>query len=480
MTDIFISYANEDRERAAQVAQLLELEGWRVWWDRRIPAGRTWRSVLQEALDDSRCMVVLWSENSVKSPWVAEEAEEARRLEMTLMPVSIQRVEPPIGFRAIQAADLVDWNGSPDHPAARLLIADLKSLLGPSGKPDRQIRDVEPAPIDPGHDSSGWAGWLAEHGSKAALGALAIIAVLAVWQIWPKLIQQPVSRDAARSDSAAVPQLTHLSVNADRRTIEPTETLKLYVKGQYSDGSQREVSGAVEWRSSDTRVATIDEGGQVKALQSGTTKIRAKIGNLESAEWTLGVESVKPEAKPARAPKLVALNVSSSKQELTESERVTLRARGKFSDNSEKTLSSGIEWEVSDRTVASVNERGELVARRPGKIKVVARSDELSSSPLTLLIKETRKNSEAPAKAAKAAEPPAVKSPAITEQAKARMAAHMDRARLFREQGNYSAALAELQKAQTIDAANEEVRKEIEQTQRACNAEKVLGNKPNC
>jgi hypothetical protein len=156
---------------------------------------------------------------------------------------------------------------------------------------------------------------------------------------------------------------------------------------------------------------------------------------------------------------------------------VTLRARGKFSDNSEKTLSSGIEWEVSDRTVASVNERGELVARRPGKIKVVARSDALSSSPLTLLIKETRKNSEAPAKAA---EPPAVKSPTITEQAKARMAAHMDRARLFREQGNYSAALAELQKAQTIDAANEEVRKEIEQTQRACNAEKVLGNKPNC
>ncbi|HEX5021239.1 MAG TPA: toll/interleukin-1 receptor domain-containing protein [Candidatus Binatia bacterium] len=83
MADIFISYANEDRDRAGQLAALLEHEGWSVWWDRRIPAGRTWRSVLEGALDNSRCMIVLWSENSVNSPWVAEEAEEARRLEKT-------------------------------------------------------------------------------------------------------------------------------------------------------------------------------------------------------------------------------------------------------------------------------------------------------------------------------------------------------------------------------------------------------------
>ena len=47
MADIFISYANEDRESAAQLARTLETAGWRVWWDRRIPAGRTWRAVLE-------------------------------------------------------------------------------------------------------------------------------------------------------------------------------------------------------------------------------------------------------------------------------------------------------------------------------------------------------------------------------------------------------------------------------------------------
>ncbi|HVR17551.1 MAG TPA: toll/interleukin-1 receptor domain-containing protein, partial [Candidatus Limnocylindrales bacterium] len=138
MADIFISYANEDRESAAQLARTLETAGWRVWWDRRIPAGRTWRAVLEDALREMRCMVVLWSEKSVQSPWVAEEAEEARRLGKMIVPVLLQRVEPPIGFRAIQAADLTKWDGSIDDPAAQLFLADLKSVLG--GAPDKPVR----------------------------------------------------------------------------------------------------------------------------------------------------------------------------------------------------------------------------------------------------------------------------------------------------------------------------------------------------
>src|ERR1041384_6781365 len=149
MADIFISYANEDRETAAKFAELLESVGLRVWWDRRIPAGRTWRAVLEDALREMRCMVVLWSENSVQSPWVAEEAEEARRLNKSIVPVLIQQVEPPIGFRAIQAADLAKWDGSADDPAAQLFLADLKSVLGgeptkpvPGANDDGEIRSV--------------------------------------------------------------------------------------------------------------------------------------------------------------------------------------------------------------------------------------------------------------------------------------------------------------------------------------------------
>ena len=40
MSDIFISYAKEDREQAGVLAAALEKLGWSVWWDRIIPTGR--------------------------------------------------------------------------------------------------------------------------------------------------------------------------------------------------------------------------------------------------------------------------------------------------------------------------------------------------------------------------------------------------------------------------------------------------------
>ena len=132
MTDIFLSYTERDRDTARRVAEVLGAAGWRVWWDRRIPAGETWRSVLEHALEDMRCMVVLWSAKSIESEWVYEEATEGRR-QGKLVPVMIEAVRPPAGFREIQAADLTGWDGSSDFEGLRMLLSDLESLLGKPG-----------------------------------------------------------------------------------------------------------------------------------------------------------------------------------------------------------------------------------------------------------------------------------------------------------------------------------------------------------
>jgi hypothetical protein len=129
MADIFLSYTEKDRDTARRLAATLESVGWSVWWDRRIPAGETWRNVLEHALEDMRCMVVLWSANSIESEWVCEEATEGRRLGK-LVPVQIESVRPPAGFREIQAADLTDWDGSREFEGMRRLIGDLERHLG--------------------------------------------------------------------------------------------------------------------------------------------------------------------------------------------------------------------------------------------------------------------------------------------------------------------------------------------------------------
>ena len=75
MADIFISYAKQDRARIAPLAKALAEQGWSVWWDRQIPAGRTWREVIGEALENARAVIVAWSEASATSRWVQEEAD---------------------------------------------------------------------------------------------------------------------------------------------------------------------------------------------------------------------------------------------------------------------------------------------------------------------------------------------------------------------------------------------------------------------
>lgn len=115
MSDIFISYSRADRDRAQRLARALGELGFQVWWDRKIPPGKTFDQVIQEALDASDCVVVLWSETSVASDWVKEEAQ-AGLAKGALVPVLIDDVPIPLGFGRIQTANLVGWNGDPGHP----------------------------------------------------------------------------------------------------------------------------------------------------------------------------------------------------------------------------------------------------------------------------------------------------------------------------------------------------------------------------
>jgi hypothetical protein len=110
MTDIFISYASDDRPRVKTLVDALQQKGWSVWWDRTILAGKTFDRVIEAALKDSRCVIVLWSGASVESDWVWTEADEGRRRGI-LVPAMLDDVEIPFAFRRIHTANLIGWSG---------------------------------------------------------------------------------------------------------------------------------------------------------------------------------------------------------------------------------------------------------------------------------------------------------------------------------------------------------------------------------
>ena len=509
MADIFLSYANEDREAALKISRLLESAGWTVWWDRRIPAGRSWRSVLEEALGQMRGMVVLWSKRSIESDWVKEEAEEARELGK-LVPVLIESVKPPVGFRAIQAADLTDWDGSSDAAGAQQLIADLESLVGKPGKKtlarESEQRTVTSAktkvgtPVDADVSSnatdsplstaetnlwerterSSWSSFKPGLISKSLIGAGSLIALLlGLFLFWPNPQDQNMEKPPTESKELPkrppAPNLVNLALNADRKEIKANEGLSLTLRGEYSDGTRNEIKDGIEWTSSDPRVATVDAEGQVKGLQAGRTKITGRYGGLVTPPWTLAVGATETATKPPPATNLVALRINATKKELTTNERMSLQLKGNYSDGSEKALSQGVVWQSSDPAIARVNSKGEVQGVRAGQVEVIARAGGLKSSAVYVVVKAPSIGVPAEASAQKTSGASEVRLPPTSEQLRLRATPYINRAKDHRVQGNYAAALAELDKAQGIDPSSSEIRKEIEQTKRACNAEKRLG-----
>ena len=102
---------------------------WSVFWDEETPAGYKWRNHISENLRTSRCVIVAWSKQSISSDYVLEEAEDAKKRDI-LLPVCIDRVEPPFGFKELQAHGLSGWNGAEDWPPLQRLVRRIEEILG--------------------------------------------------------------------------------------------------------------------------------------------------------------------------------------------------------------------------------------------------------------------------------------------------------------------------------------------------------------
>ena len=131
--DVFVSYASEDLDRVKPLIAAFEAQGWRVWWDKELAVGLGYDDKIEEALDGSRCIVVLWSSNSIKSQWVRTEAHEGLEKDI-LVPILIEDVKPPLAFRISQTAKMFDW---PDHSGHLETVIDrITELVG-----NRPVRD---------------------------------------------------------------------------------------------------------------------------------------------------------------------------------------------------------------------------------------------------------------------------------------------------------------------------------------------------
>src|SRR5690349_2405304 len=106
--EVFLCYSHFDRSIAHNLATVLEAYGFSVWWDHALLGGDNFRQMIAERIRSAKVVLALFSQHSVESGWVIDEAGRAYQAGK-LVPVLIEAVDVPLGFGQLHHCDLIRW-----------------------------------------------------------------------------------------------------------------------------------------------------------------------------------------------------------------------------------------------------------------------------------------------------------------------------------------------------------------------------------
>ena len=185
MSDVFVSYKAEDRQRVRPLVEALQADGLSVWWDANIGAGDEWRESIASNLDEARCVIVVWTKRSTgpEGRFVRDEAARAAKRNVYL-PVTIDKVEPPLGFGETQCLPLSGWKGNREDPRYLALLEAARHTVG-GDRPTRPALIAKPVTADrravlaggavAGLAAAGGLGWWWMGASPANANSVAVL-----------------------------------------------------------------------------------------------------------------------------------------------------------------------------------------------------------------------------------------------------------------------------------------------------------------
>ncbi len=246
-TTVFFSYSRTDQKQAEAVIGLLEQAGFSVWWDGLLGGGERFANSTQAALDRARAVVVLWSEKSVGSHWVHDEATRGRDTGR-LVPLSLDGTDPPLGFGQFQCIDISQAKFNASDGTMQKVLQAVSVLHGePDLQPDFPIATKQ----------DGDAALLSRRSIVYGGGLLAIAAAgVAAWQFIP-------SSETDRASAVAVLPFTNLSGDAEQ--------------GYFADGLASEIRSQLS-RNPLLQVTGQTSSNEFRGDRSGAIEIARKLG----------------------------------------------------------------------------------------------------------------------------------------------------------------------------------------------------------
>ncbi|MCH8841596.1 MAG: Ig-like domain-containing protein [SAR324 cluster bacterium] len=149
-------------------------------------------------------------------------------------------------------------------------------------------------------------------------------------------------------DAPAV--LLSISLTPPTATIADEATQQIAATGTFSDGSSSTLTAGITWDSSDTAVATVDTSGLASAVAVGEA-------TLSATDDATGIQGTMTLTVVLRTT-LDSISVTPASSLVTPGAMIQYTATGNYPDETSLVLTSGITWNSSNESVATVDAEG--------------------------------------------------------------------------------------------------------------------------
>jgi trimeric autotransporter adhesin len=140
--------------------------------------------------------------------------------------------------------------------------------------------------------------------------------------------------------------LSTIAVSPASTTIAPGTTAQFKAQAKYSDGSTKDLTAQVTWKSSATNIATVNTNGVAglaKAMAAGSASISATLSGV-SGSATLIVTNAT----------LVSMAVTPANPSINVKTQQQFTASGSFSDGTTQDITNTVSWTSSPASIASI------------------------------------------------------------------------------------------------------------------------------
>ncbi len=229
-------------------------------------------------------------------------------------------------------------------------------------------------------DVSSQVGWLSSNTAVATVDSTGLVTGVAAGST-------TLSASLLGVTASTSIQVNNTSVSA-LQVIPAVTVIALGTKSQlqaiatFGDGSTQDVSSQVQWSSNDPFIASVDSLGLVTGSGIGQATVTATLGAI-SRSATLTVTNAIA----------TALQVIPPTASLPKGTKLQFQAIATFSDNSSQDVTSQVNWNSSDISVATIDLNGEATAFSEGGSSISANFLGVTSNTVLLVVTNATVNS---------------------------------------------------------------------------------------